>query len=75
MDGNSLRFDITITILRCRLHKKFDTTNEYLINRSIKANCIYLEDLLENVTLCERILERLNKPELAYILNYFFIFY
>lgn len=49
-------------------------SNEYLINRSIKANCIYLEDLLENATLCESILERLNKPELAYILNYFLHF-
>lgn len=45
-------------------------SNDYLIQRSIKANCIYLEDLLENVTLCESIVERLNKPELTYTLNY-----
>ena len=27
MNGNSLNIDMTITILRCRLHKKIDTTD------------------------------------------------
>ena len=28
MNGNSLNVDMTIKILRCRLHKKFDTTQK-----------------------------------------------